>query len=278
MYIQPGTLCYGGLSVLSGIGHLDWIVIYADIFGCAWNWRYFCHFGRGIMDKYDTQENYTNWLDTSSLWTKGALPIIGDIFGSFAGGFIASEIGRINTLFFCGLPTIVCFIIICAANNLWYIYVAMFFGALSNSAAYAIVGEISAIRTHLVHSKPKSSWNECTYTINFRHLYIRDMSQKYEKQVGSDSRPIHVFWYTSGIFCGILHRLEKSMPRVVLSCLSGSFLASNNIWNSLLALLERKKCWCRVRITWTFNDSIVDMFMEFSGSLWHSSEEKIMSI
>ena len=144
MYIQPGTLCYGGLSVLSGIGHLDWIVIYADIFGCAWNWRYFCHFGRGIMDKYDTQENYTNWLDTSSLWTKGALPIIGDIFGSFAGGFIASEIGRINTLFFCGLPTIVCFIIICAANNLWYIYVAMFFGALSNSAAYAIVGEISA--------------------------------------------------------------------------------------------------------------------------------------
>ena len=81
---------------------------------------------------------------------------MGFIFGSLAGGIIAATIGRIYTLFLCGLPTIGCFIMIYFANNLWFVYFAMFFGGLSNSAVYATVGElkfVSKVRGQLCDSR-----------------------------------------------------------------------------------------------------------------------------
>ena len=91
-----------------------------------------------------TRQLYNKFVHASphSSSLKGFLPSIGTIFGSLAGGIMAATVGRINTLFLCGLPTIGCFIMIYFTKNLLHIYFAMFFGGLSNSAAYAIVGEL----------------------------------------------------------------------------------------------------------------------------------------
>ena len=71
---------------------------------------------------------------------------MGQIFGSVSGGIMAASIGRIKTLFLCGIPTIGCLTILTSlANNLWHIYFAMFFACMSSSAAHTVVGELFAV-------------------------------------------------------------------------------------------------------------------------------------
>ena len=172
-----------------------------------------------------------------SFSSKASLLLIGSIFGSLTGGITAASIGRNNTLFFCGIPTTVCFIMMFRANNIWYVYFAMFLGGLSSPAAHTIVGELFVIwsSSHI----PK--------LMNFRHLYIWNMSQEHKEQIGFSSRPVYVFWHTSWICLGIFYWLEKSMPFDVFCGFFISFLASYDLWDSLLAMLERKEGWCRVR-------------------------------
>ena len=105
---------------------------------------------RGLVDENKIIMSLTHYHVSSSF--KASLLSIGNIFGSLVGGVTAASIGRINTLFFCGIPPIGCFIMICLANDLWYVYFGMFFGGLSNSAAHAVVGEqfvISEVKSTL---------------------------------------------------------------------------------------------------------------------------------
>ena len=94
---------------------------------------------RGLVDENEIIISLTHYHVSSSF--KATLLMIGHIFGSLVGGITAASIGRINALFFCGIPPIGCLIMICLANNLWYVYFGMFFVGLSNSAAHAVVGE-----------------------------------------------------------------------------------------------------------------------------------------
>ena len=130
-----------------------------------------------------------NLINTSSFLLKGTLPSMGFIFGSLAGGIMSATVGRINTLFLCGLPTIGCFIMIGFANNLWYIYLAMFFGGLSNSATFAIVGELY-VMFHQLFTK----WN-------WSHLGIY-ISETCHKSMRNRLGTIQSLFTSSGAFLG----------------------------------------------------------------------------
>nr|AHF27419.1 putative sugar transporter 5 [Phaedon cochleariae] len=89
--------------------------------------------------RYPIDEDERSWI--SSLFP------LGSIFGPFIFGYLADVIGRKNTLLTCGVPFVVCYLLMAFGTEIWIFYLARFFLGVVLGGVFTVipmyVGEVA---------------------------------------------------------------------------------------------------------------------------------------